>query len=127
MITQNDYPLGLSNGDIGVTAADAQGHLRVYFPATESGQPPRAIAPVRLPPHMPAYALTVHKSQGSEFDRVLLLLPGRGNPLLSRELLYTGVTRAKRQVEIWTDQAVWEEAVGREEGAGRSAVFFRKN
>jgi exodeoxyribonuclease V alpha subunit len=127
MVTRNDYQLGLSNGDVGVTAADARGQLRVFFPAAERDQAPRAIAPVRLPPHVPAYALTVHKSQGSEFERVLLLLPGRGNPLLSRELLYTGVTRAKRRVEIWTEREVWEEAVNREEGAGRSAVFFRKN
>ncbi|MDY6954296.1 MAG: ATP-binding domain-containing protein, partial [Thermodesulfobacteriota bacterium] len=59
------------------------------------------------------YAMTVHKSQGSEFDKLLLLLPDRDAPVLTRELLYTGITRAKEAVEIWATEAVFRTAVSR--------------
>ncbi len=60
----------------------------------------RKFLPLRLPEHQTAYALTVHKSQGSEFDRVLLILPDRESPVLSRELLYTGITRARTECRV---------------------------
>jgi exodeoxyribonuclease V alpha subunit len=69
--------------------------------------------PVRLPEHEAAYAMTVHKSQGSEFDRVLVLLPDRPSPVLTRELLYTAVTRAREYVEIWAPEDVLRSAVSR--------------
>jgi len=126
MVTANDYGLKLFNGDVGVawpSGAGQSGELEVYF-AGEDGQP-RGFAPTRLPPHEPAFALTVHKSQGSEFDRVLLLLPApagydaRGEAafwsgpgrLLTRELLYTGLTRARRHVTLWADQATLSRAI----------------
>ncbi|WP_017938913.1 exodeoxyribonuclease V subunit alpha [Zestomonas thermotolerans] len=97
MVRQNDYALGLFNGDIGLCLPTAEG-LRVFFEG-ENGF--RAFAPARLPSHDSAFAMTVHKSQGSEFAEVLLVLPEAPSPLLTRSLLYTGITRAKRKVELW--------------------------
>jgi exodeoxyribonuclease V alpha subunit len=113
MVTANDYVLRLFNGDVGVALPDpgAGGDLRVFFPAPEGGL--RSLPPARLPAHETAYALTVHKSQGSEFDEVLLLLGDRPAPVLTRELLYTGVTRARRRVEVWGTDGVFREAVAR--------------
>ena len=105
MVTQNDYQQNLFNGDIGISLLDAQGQLKVYFATEQAGQF-RAIAPVRLPAHETAWAMTIHKSQGSEFDKVLLILPeAEESGLLGRELLYTAVTRAKTQVEIWAKRS----------------------
>lgn len=99
MITKNDYRQELFNGDIGLTLPNEQGHWRVWFPNTEGGF--RSFATVRLPAHETAWAMTIHKSQGSEFERVLLLLPEDTESLwLSRELLYTGITRARHKVEV---------------------------
>ena len=95
MITKNDYSLGLFNGDIGITLADPErptDALYVYFPDT-SGRLKR-FPPHRLSEHETVYAMTVHKSQGSEFDHIALLLPEKDNPLLTRELIYTALTRA---------------------------------
>ena len=105
MVTQNDYQQNLFNGDIGISLLDAQGQLKVYFATEQAGQF-RAIAPVRLPAHETAWAMTIHNSQGSEFDKVLLILPeAEESGLLGRELLYTAVTRAKTQVEIWAKRS----------------------
>lgn len=95
MITENDYQLELFNGDIGLLLPDAQGRLRAYFPANRAGLSPRGFLPTRLPGHDTAYAMTIHKSQGSEFEHLALILPPEPGPLLSRELLYTGLTRAR--------------------------------
>jgi exodeoxyribonuclease V alpha subunit len=67
----------------------------------------------RLPPSETAYAMTVHRSQGSEFDRILLILPSGQNPIVTRELLYTAVSRARRDVEIWSDPRTIREACSR--------------
>lgn len=107
MVRQNDYALGLYNGDIGLCLATPNG-LRVFF---ESEQGHRPFAPARLPSHDSAFAMTVHKSQGSEFGEVLLVLPETPSPLLSRSLFYTGITRARRTVEIWGLPARLREAV----------------
>jgi exodeoxyribonuclease V alpha subunit len=98
IVLANDYLLGLFNGDIGLCLPDETGALRVFFPAAEGGF--RAIAPLRLPAHDTAFALTVHKSQGSEFEDVLLVLPAQPVRVLTRELIYTGVTRAARRVTV---------------------------
>jgi exodeoxyribonuclease V alpha subunit len=97
-VLRNDYTLQLFNGDIGIVLPDAADHLMVYFPDAELGF--RAIPPVRLPEHETAFAMTVHKAQGSEFDEVLVLLPAESNRVLTRELLYTGVTRARERVTV---------------------------
>lgn len=107
MVRQNDYALGLFNGDIGLCLKTEQG-LRVFF---EGDDGYRGFAPARLPSHDSAFAMTVHKSQGSEFAEVLLALPDQPSPLLTRSLFYTGITRAKRKVEIWALPARLAEAV----------------
>jgi exodeoxyribonuclease V alpha subunit len=100
MVTQNDYRQNLFNGDIGIVLPNEHGDLRVWFPGGETGQY-RAVAPIRLPAHETAWVMTIHKSQGSEFTRVLLILPETEDlPLLGRELLYTAVTRAKQGIHI---------------------------
>jgi len=101
MVTRNDYVIRLFNGDVGIVLPDLadRSNQRVYFPSAEGTF--RKILPLQLPEHETAYAMTVHKSQGSEFDRVLLLLPDRESPVLSRELLYTAITRARKRVEVW--------------------------
>jgi exodeoxyribonuclease V alpha subunit len=91
--------------------AGAEGQLRVFFRGTEKGM--RRVAPGRLPSHETAYAATVHKSQGSEAERVLLILPNVVSPVLTRELIYTAVTRARSRVEIWGAGPVLEAAVVR--------------
>ncbi len=107
MVRQNDYALGLFNGDIGLCLKTEHG-LRVFFEGDEGY---RGFAPARLPSHDSAFAMTVHKSQGSEFAEVLLALPEQPSPLLTRSLFYTGITRAKRKVEVWALPARVAEAV----------------
>ncbi len=112
MVTRNDYSLRLFNGDVGAILPDPEsGELRAFFLSTENEL--RGFPPSRLPAHETVFAMTVHKSQGSEFERALLVLPGRDSPLLTRELLYTGLTRARKQVELWADEAVLRAAVAR--------------
>lgn len=110
MVTRNDATLGLFNGDVGVALPEPDGSLRVWF-ATERG--PRAVPPARLPEHETVWALTVHKSQGSEFDRVLLALPAAPSRVTTRELVYTAVTRARKRVEVWGPEAVLVAAIER--------------
>ncbi|MFA6810753.1 MAG: exodeoxyribonuclease V subunit alpha [Desulfoplanes sp.] len=112
MVTANDYGVRLYNGDIGLVAPDDDGRPRIYFPDQEKGGM-RSIAPVRLPPHEPAFAMTVHKSQGSEFDHVLIVLPESDNPVLTRELLYTAITRAREKVTLVCSSDILARAVGR--------------
>jgi exodeoxyribonuclease V alpha subunit len=112
MITGNTYDLGLFNGDTGVLAGASDGCCSAaFFPDPDSGV--RRISALRLPPHETAFALTIHKVQGSEFDDVLLILPDQMSEVLSRELLYTAVTRARQRVEIWADEEVFRRAVER--------------
>ncbi|MCM8596320.1 exodeoxyribonuclease V subunit alpha [Accumulibacter sp.] len=104
LVTRNDYGLGLMNGDIGITlaipAGPDRGTLRVAFASGDAGRPVRWVAPVRLQAVETAYALTVHKAQGSEFGHVALVLPETANPVLTRELLYTGITRARSFLSV---------------------------
>ncbi|WP_119157536.1 exodeoxyribonuclease V subunit alpha [Caldimonas tepidiphila] len=100
LVTSNDYGLGLMNGDIGITLElPAQGRgsvLRVAFPTGDGSKGIKWIQPSRLQAVETVFALTVHKSQGSEFEHAALVLPDRINPVLTGELVYTGITRAKR-------------------------------
>lgn len=111
LVTANDYSVGLFNGDVGVCFPDAEGRSRVWFPATDGTL--RAVVPASLPPHVTAWAMTVHKSQGSEFDRVVVVLPERDSPLLSRELVYTAVTRARERVTILGTERTLHAAIER--------------
>lgn len=109
LITRNDYGLGLFNGDVGLVVRDGP-RLRVCFRGVEGL---RFLAPSRLPPHETVFAMTVHKSQGSEFDAISLVLPERPSPLISRELVYTAITRARRRVEVFASREVIRSAVAR--------------
>ncbi len=109
MVTRNDYALGLFNGDIGIALPGADGALRVWFRGADGGL--RAVSPAALPPHDTAFALTVHKSQGSEFDHAVLMLPSSFSRVLSRELVYTAVTRARERVEVVGARAVLMRAI----------------
>ena len=113
MITRNDYGLELYNGDIGITLPDDvdPDKLKVYFPG--QGNAPRKISPIRLPAHETVYAMTVHKSQGSEFKSTLLILPDTKSPVLTRELFYTGITRAKKTLQIWSKPDITEYTISR--------------
>ena len=109
MITRNDYSLDLYNGDIGILLADpVDNRVRAFF-ETEAGF--RQVAPARLPEHETVFAMTVHKSQGSEFEEILLLLPDSGSEAPTRELLYTGITRTRKTVTIWTEEEMFKKAV----------------
>ena len=113
MVTQNDYELGLFNGDVGVAFRDRNDALEmmVCFPDTRNRV--RQFPVHRLPPHTTVYAMTVHKSQGSEFDEMLLVLPDSDSPLLTRELLYTGITRARQKLSILAGESVIRTAISR--------------
>lgn len=114
MITRNDHGLGLYNGDIGIVIMDHkvtpdQPHLRVYFEMPDGSI--RSVLPSRLPAHETVYAMTIHKSQGSEFADTLMVLPADFSPILTRELIYTGVTRAKEKLHLFAQQEVVNRAV----------------
>ena len=101
IVNSNDYGLGLFNGDTGVICADpeaAGGRIAVIDDGEGAGGKP--LATTRLADVTTAHAMTVHRSQGSQFDRVTLVLPPADSPLLTRELLYTAITRAKEHVRI---------------------------
>lgn len=109
MITRNDASQKLFNGDIGITLGDEQQGWLVWFIASD-GQT-RAVQPNRLPPHETAWAMTVHKSQGSEFDHTLLVLPSHPSPVVTRELVYTAITRARDQLTVFATRAALERAI----------------
>lgn len=115
VISHNDYARRLYNGDIGI----ALGHgarLRVHFETTDArGEPVlRSLSPRELPAHDLAFALSVHKSQGSEYDHVAVLLPpDPDHRILTRQLLYTALSRARYGVELWTSEASLRSALAR--------------
>lgn len=112
MITKNDYSLELYNGDIGVCELNEEGETVIWFPG-EEGEVKRVRAH-RLTHFEPAYLFTVHKSQGSEFGEVTLLLPSGPTPVLTRELLYTAVTRARNRFRLLGNLELLETGAGRE-------------
>lgn len=119
LVTRNDYSLGLMNGDVGLAlhVPDEQGamHLRVAFEvAGDAGSDAtriRFVLPSRLGERETVYAMTVHKSQGSEFDHAALVLPAEASAVLTRELLYTGITRARRWFSLLAPQAIVRQSV----------------
>lgn len=120
MIIENDPTVHLYNGDIGLYLVDEQGNGRVWFELksgrVEQGEVKsagefRAVLPSRLPQSEPAFAMTVHKSQGSEFSHTFFVLPLEKNSVLSKELVYTAVTRAKSQLTLFATENVWKAAV----------------
>lgn len=109
IITHNSYKFGIFNGDIGIVFPDINGVMRVWFKGANSTV--FTVLPEMLPLHETAFALTVHKSQGSEFDNVTLILPARFIRILTRELIYTAVTRARKRVRIISDQNILAKAI----------------
>lgn len=100
MMTRNDYATGLFNGDVGVIEAGSEGGTFAFFEKEASQGQLHALSLARIGSYEPAFAITIHKSQGSEYDRVFVVLGDTPSPLLNRELLYTAVTRAKQSVCI---------------------------
>lgn len=109
MITENSGHQRLYNGDHGLVLFDESAGLLVYFPSdigvANAVETVRSIGHNRLPQHETFYAMTVHKSQGSEYATVIVVLPETDSPILSRELLYTAVTRARDRVIILANEA----------------------
>ncbi|MEN9417183.1 MAG: hypothetical protein RI988_803 [Pseudomonadota bacterium] len=122
IVRRNDYVLQLYNGDIGLALPDADGRLMVWFPGEGTGL--RAVAPARLPAHDTCLAMTVHQAQGSEFDEVALVLPGQASAVLTRELVYTGLTRARERVHVHASAQVLEAALARQANR-RSGLLAR--
>ena len=124
LVTGNDYNLGLMNGDIGIAfnvpwdrtkSGEPKDTLRVAFPSGDGTGGIRWISPSRLQQLETVYAMTVHKSQGSEFNHTCLVLPDRLSPVLTRELIYTGITRAKNWFSLITgDSQVLKDSVGQQ-------------
>ncbi|WP_035556850.1 exodeoxyribonuclease V subunit alpha [Halomonas sp. KO116] len=125
LVTQNDYGLKLMNGDIGITmavpdprsssGAPGRSLLRVAFPTSDAENPIHWVLPSRLHAVETVFAMTVHKSQGSEFQHTALLLPQTPNPILTRELVYTGITRARDWLTlIEAKRGILNDAVTRE-------------
>lgn len=122
MIARNESTLGLFNGDIGIALEGEQG-LRVWFPMPDGTV--KSVQPSRLPQHDTAWVMTVHKSQGSEFDHAALVLPNQFVPVVTRELVYTAITRAKKRLSLYADKKVLHKAVmtGTERRSGLMAIF----
>ncbi|MFV8904068.1 exodeoxyribonuclease V subunit alpha [Serratia fonticola] len=109
MIGRNDSALGLFNGDIGIALPGEGGELRVHFQLPDGSI--KSVQPSRLPAHETAYAMTVHKSQGSEFDHTALVLPNHFLPVLTRELVYTAITRARQRLSLYAVDKVLISAI----------------
>ena len=100
LITRNAHDLGLYNGDIGIALPDPSGRLKVVFELPDGSL--KHLLPSRLPEHQTVFAMTIHKSQGSEFPHTVMALPEQMTPVLTRELVYTGITRAKSRLDLFT-------------------------
>ena len=111
MVTRNDAQLGVFNGDVGVVLPNLEGQLKVWF---LDGDALRSVSVMRLAQVETAFVMTVHKSQGSEFEHTALVLPPGGGEVLSRELVYTGITRARKQFTLIEAEAgLLEAAIAR--------------
>jgi len=111
LITRNDYGMDLFNGDLGICFRDPEeNRLSVYF---EKQNGYRQVSPARLPAYESVYALTIHKSQGSEFDQIILMLPEKENELLTRELIYTAITRARNSLQVVGNEQVFIDSVSK--------------
>lgn len=123
LITRNDAASGLFNGDIGLCLLDTEGRLRAWFQGGDVK--PRSFDVGSLPPHEPAFAMTVHKAQGSEYDEVAVLLPPQAeHPLLSRQWFYTAISRARRALHLWGSDAAVRHAI--DHPARRSSGLSRR-
>ena len=112
LVTENSYRHRLFNGDIGICLRDDSGSSVAWFPGEDVAHP-RAFHPAALPAHESAFAMTVHKAQGSEFDEVWLQLPRHDSRVLSRELVYTGLTRARSRLHLAGSAEILQQALQR--------------
>lgn len=118
MITANNYALRLFNGDIGLCWYDKNMNLKVFFPNPDYRENTeiskyRSLFPAQLPEHETVFAMTIHKAQGSGFDNILMIFPSQDSRILTRELVYTGITRARNKVDLWTDLDILSSAIQR--------------
>ncbi|MEY4489537.1 MAG: hypothetical protein RIQ79_2045 [Verrucomicrobiota bacterium] len=111
IINRNDPETGLTNGSVGIIMLDTTGVPAAFFPGDSASATPRRVPLGQLPEHSPAWAMTIHRSQGSEFDQVVVILPSDESPLATRELIYTGITRAKNCVHVWGAEATVRKAL----------------
>jgi exodeoxyribonuclease V alpha subunit len=119
MVTQNNPALHLYNGDIGICLRDnphstssgqtSDGKLMVFFQRTDGSV--KKYLPARVPDCETVFAMTIHKSQGSEFEEVVIVLPEAINPVLTKELMYTAITRAKKTIKLVASEAVFTATV----------------
>lgn len=107
-IRRSDYKTGPYNGDVGIALLNRDGHLRVWF---EGDDGLRAFLPSAPPAHDTVYAMTIHKSQGSEFNSVTLVLPDYDVPVMTRELFYTGLTRGLTRLVVFAAPSAVQRAV----------------
>jgi len=124
MVTENHYHLGLYNGDTGLLWLNNDSRLQAVFPYKDGW---RYIALGRLPQVETVYAMTIHKTQGSEFAHVALVLPDYDSPILSRELIYTGITRASEQLSVFSSEGSFKQSLKRkiERYSGLSKKILR--
>jgi exodeoxyribonuclease V alpha subunit len=108
LITANDYKLNLMNGDVGVLLENEQGELKACFADIDNNI--RAFNPASLGEHRTAFAISIHKSQGSEFDNIFIIMPNKVSPLLTKELIYTAITRAKKNCTIIASPEIFYQA-----------------
>ena len=111
LVTENDYEHGLWNGDVGLTTR-GQTDWEVVFPTENKGEV-RAVPVSAMPAHETAFAMTIHKSQGSQFSHAVVVLPERETTILTRELVYTGISRAQNALTVCGDPEVLREALKR--------------
>nr|BET44736.1 MAG: exodeoxyribonuclease V subunit alpha [Candidatus Aschnera chinzeii] len=109
IITQNNYNLGLFNGDIGILLKDTKSTLKAFFQFPNGNI--KHFTLTALPPYETAFAMTIHKSQGSEFENISILLPSIDTPIVTKELIYTAITRAKKQINICGNKNVFLQAI----------------
>ncbi len=109
MVTQNNAALQLYNGDIGLCLPDEHGDIKVFFPRPDGKK--QGYSPARLPHCETVFAMTIHKSQGSEFEEVCVCLPENMQTILTKELLYTAITRAKKRIKLVTTETIFTATV----------------
>jgi exodeoxyribonuclease V alpha subunit len=109
IITRNDYAVELYNGDMGIVLPDDQGTPKAFFMRNKAEV--FSVPINRLPPHETAFAMTVHKAQGSEFEQTVIILPAQPSAVVTRELLYTGITRSRKRCELWCTEEMLRLAV----------------
>jgi len=106
IINENNYTMDLFNGDTGMIWRDENGILKAFFPSSNAGQKFRSFDLNLLPAFSSAYAITVHKAQGSGFQQVLIITPSELSPLMTREMIYTALSRAEKRAVFWSDPKI---------------------